>query len=115
LSIGQQRGPVTVWTEAGGVSVLTQTLQVHTAGVEDIVWSPIEVGVLSFCSCDGTIAIWDLRSSGPSLQFIANDTDINVIDWNRLQLNLICSGGDNGMIRVWDLRAVEPAAEIDHH
>lgn len=120
LAVGQQRGPVTVWTEARGTYVLAQTLQGHTDAVEDVVWSPTEAGVLASCSCDGTIVLWDSRASGPSLQFTAHDTDVNVIDWNGLQPNLICSGGDDGVIRVWDLRAVDPAgpapaAEIDYH
>jgi ribosome assembly protein RRB1 len=120
LAVGQDRGLVTLWVEAGGSYVLMQTLAGHSASVEDIVWSPVEAGVLASCSGDGTIAVWDARMPGPSLQFTAHDTDVNVIDWNGLQPNLLCSGADDGGIRVWDLRAVDPtgpgaAAEIEYH
>jgi ribosome assembly protein RRB1 len=120
LAVGQDRGLLTVWSDAGGGFTRTHLYESHSAGVEDIVFSPNDAGILATCSGDKTIAVWDLRSPEPVMRIAAHACDVNVIDWNPLQPNLICSGADDGAIRVWDLRAIsaetpEPAAEIRYH
>ncbi|PIO55533.1 WD domain, G-beta repeat protein [Teladorsagia circumcincta] len=48
----------------GGTWVVDQrALNGHSGSVEDVHWSPTEEGLLASCSVDGTIKLWDVRSS----------------------------------------------------
>jgi len=98
----------------GKVVVDGSPLLGHKASVEDIQWSPTETTVLSSCSCDGTVKIWDTRNRNSAMLSInAHDTDVNVISWNRSVAYLLASGADDGEFKVWDLRMIKPKKESD--
>ncbi|KAH0794791.1 Glutamate-rich WD repeat-containing protein [Histomonas meleagridis] len=121
LAVGDNNGFISIWQENSGAFTRTALYEGHTDSVEDIVFSHSDSGIFMTCSCDGTIAVWDLRDpTQPVSRFQATDKcDCNVIDWNAIQRNLICSGADNGVIAIWDLRALshttEPVATMSYH
>ncbi|KFM61293.1 Glutamate-rich WD repeat-containing protein 1, partial [Stegodyphus mimosarum] len=93
----------------------------HTASVEDLEWSPIDVNVIASCSVDKTIRIWDIRAPSNKscmlTQHNAHDSDVNVISWDKTG-NFILSGGDDGKLRVWDLRMFpegDPICTFKYH
>jgi len=120
LAIGGADGKIQLWTQQGGSFVLSSNFDAHADSIEDIVYSPSDLGVFASCSCDKCIVIWDSRDySKPVAKFEAHKSDVNVIDWNTIQRNLIVSGADDGVFSVWDLRMVgnqcEPAATFNFH
>ena len=122
LGVGDCNGCVSLWNENSGSFSKTGLIEAHEDSVEDLVFSHSDQGIFMTCSCDGTIAIWDVRDlTHPVSRFLAtkDKCDCNVIDWNRIQNNLICSGADDCQIAIWDLRAIsdntEPVATMDYH
>ncbi len=94
----------------------------HKKNVEDLKWSPSEVGVFASASADHSVAVWDLRRRESSMISLpeAHDADVNVISWNRNVTYLLASGDDDGLFKVWDLRlfkktAPEPVAKFRWH
>ncbi len=94
----------------------------HKKSVEDLKWSPSEVGVFASASADHSVAVWDLRRRASSMISLpkAHDVDVNVISWNQNVTYLLASGDDNGLFKVWDLRsfkktAPEPVAQFRWH
>ncbi len=94
----------------------------HKKSVEDLKWSPSEVGVFASASADHSVAVWDLRRRASSMISLpkAHDVDVNVISWNQNVTYLLASGDDNGLFKVWDLRsfkktAPEPVAQFHWH
>lgn len=123
LASGDIRRNIHLWTmHEGGTWVVDQRpLLGHTRSVEDLVWSPVEEPLLSSCSCDGSIRLWDTRSS-PTNSCVcvvenAHDCDVNVLSWNHFE-PLLVSGDDNGALKVWSLKTIqykEPVAQLNHH
>ncbi|EIW66795.1 hypothetical protein TREMEDRAFT_65197 [Tremella mesenterica DSM 1558] len=109
----------TVLTETGFKTEQKSFLG-HENSVEDIQWSPNEMGVFASCSADKTVKMWDVRQrSKPALSVMAHDEDVNVISWNKEVDYLLVSGGDEGGIKVWDLRMFKqqpsPVAHFTWH
>ncbi|RCN31002.1 WD domain, G-beta repeat protein [Ancylostoma caninum] len=89
--------------------------------VEDVHWSPTEEGLLASCSCDGTIKLWDTRSSPASACVCtvdkAHTSDVNVLSWNS-QEALLVSGGDDAELKIWSLKTIQfgqPVARFKYH
>lgn len=97
--------------EGGEWKVDQRPLVGHLGSIEDVQWSPIEESLLSSCSSDASIRLWDTRSppTEACVRTIANahDSDVNVLAWNRKDGTLIVSGGDDGQLKVWDLRSIQ--------
>lgn len=100
----------------------------HTDSVEDIQWSPTEHNILSSCSVDKSIRVWDIRTGAGGKAGIVcmedtHESDVNVISWNKLEPAFLLSGGDDGTIKTWDLRMcgkaktgpAQPVAVFKHH
>ncbi|VDP08214.1 unnamed protein product [Heligmosomoides polygyrus] len=100
----------------GGTWVVDQrALNGHSGSVEDVHWSPTEEGLLASCSCDGTIKLWDTRSS-PS-EACAHNSDVNVLSWNS-QDPLLVTGGDDSELKIWSLKTIQygqPVARFKYH
>ncbi|VDK48634.1 unnamed protein product [Cylicostephanus goldi] len=103
----------------GGAWVVDQ--RALTGSVEDVHWSPTEEGLLASCSCDGTIKLWDTRSSPADACVCtvekAHTSDVNVMSWNP-QDALIVSGGDDADLKIWSLKTIQfgqPVARFKYH
>lgn len=115
-------------SETGWVTDLTP-YTAHTAAIEDIQWAPKERTVFASCSSDGTIRVFDTRSSSRGNHQLYIDAssggqrgssrpDCNVISWNKKIDYLMASGSDDGSLKIWDFRAVKegiPVAYFDWH
>ncbi|KAJ1496445.1 WD40-repeat-containing domain protein, partial [Baffinella frigidus] len=79
----------------------------HHGSVEDLAFSPVQVGVLASCSSDRSIRFWDASGNGDDAPLIevldAHAGDVNCLDWSRLQPNLLLSAGEEGSVKVWDV------------
>ncbi|ETN80823.1 WD domain, G-beta repeat protein [Necator americanus] len=89
--------------------------------VEDVHWSPTEEGLLASCSCDGTIKLWDTRSSPANACVCtvdeAHSSDVNVLSWNPSDA-LLVSGGDDAELKIWSLKSIQfgqPVARFKYH
>ncbi|CAJ0598704.1 unnamed protein product [Cylicocyclus nassatus] len=106
----------------GGAWVVDQrALTSHAGSVEDVHWSPTEEGLLASCSCDGTIKLWDTRSSPADACVCtvdkAHSSDVNVMSWNP-QDALLVSGGDDAELKIWSLKTIQfgqPVARFKYH
>ncbi|KAH8833131.1 peroxin 7 [Flagelloscypha sp. PMI_526] len=112
-------GNVKVWTPERPRSLLT--LQAHQACVYQALFSPHQPDIISTCSTDGTLRIFDLRNptyvqglnsfSNPLTASVmtvpASGTEILSIDWNKYRPWVIASGGVDKQIKVWDCRMIK--------
>ncbi|WKX99088.1 hypothetical protein Q1695_014176 [Nippostrongylus brasiliensis] len=106
----------------GGTWVVDQkALNGHAGSVEDVQWSPTEQGLLASCSCDGTIKLWDTRSSPADACVCtvnkAHSSDVNVLSWNSKD-PLIVTGGDDSELKIWSLKTIQfgqPVARFKYH
>ncbi|KAK6018318.1 WD domain, G-beta repeat protein, partial [Ostertagia ostertagi] len=95
----------------GGTWVVDQrALSGHSGSVEDVHWSPTEEGLLASCSCDGTIKLWDVRSSPADACVCtvekAHSSDVNVLSWNSHE-PLLVTGGDDAELKIWSLKTIQ--------
>ncbi|KAK6044346.1 WD domain, G-beta repeat protein [Cooperia oncophora] len=95
----------------GGTWVVDQrALNAHSGSVEDVHWSPTEEGLLASCSCDGTIRLWDTRSSPADACVCtvekAHTSDVNVLSWNTHE-PLLVTGGDDAELKIWSLKTIQ--------
>lgn len=86
-------------------------------------FSPHQPDIVTTCSTDGTLKIFDLRvpafATGPNanaftnpvaaaaLTVPASGTEILTVDWNKYRPFVLASGGVDKMIKVWDCRMVK--------
>ncbi|CAD6188046.1 unnamed protein product [Caenorhabditis auriculariae] len=96
--------------EGGQWVVAGKPLLGHKKSVEDLCWSPTEVNLMSSCSADGTIKLWDTRAA-PAEACVAtvenaHDADVNVLSWNQHD-SLLVSGGDDAELKIWSLKTIQ--------
>jgi ribosome assembly protein RRB1 len=118
IATGDCGASIHVWTDGVNHPAASQVFTGHKDSVEDIQWSPSEATVLCSASADKTVAVWDVRGSGPQISVDAHLDEVNVISWNRGVSYLLASGCDDGSFRVWDLRAIranKPIANFEYH
>lgn len=99
------------------------TLQAHHACVYQALFSPHHADLISSCSTDGTLKIFDLRTpaylnsphtntfinpvSASVLTVPASGSEVLSIDWNKYRPMILASAGVDKVIRVWDCRMLQ--------
>ncbi|PPQ67865.1 hypothetical protein CVT25_010304 [Psilocybe cyanescens] len=99
------------------------TLQAHHSCVYQASFSPHQPDILSTCSTDGTVKVFDLRApsyvnAGPNantftnpmsaavLTVPASGTEVLSIDWNKYRPMVLASAGVDKSVKVWDCRMI---------
>ncbi|KAJ3805338.1 peroxin 7 [Lentinula lateritia] len=114
-------GTVKVWKPERPRSILT--LQAHQSCVYQALFSPHQPDLISTCSTDGTLKMFDLRSpayaTGPGtnsfinplsaavLTIPASASEVLTLDWNKYRPMVLASGSVDRMVKVWDCRMVK--------
>ncbi|ODV88601.1 hypothetical protein CANCADRAFT_125676 [Tortispora caseinolytica NRRL Y-17796] len=70
-------------------------------------WSPLNSDVMASTHSDGTIRVWDIRSSGPLTVLNTKSDRVNTIHWSKTNENELISGSADGSIQVWNT-AIKP-------
>ena len=87
-------------------------------------FSPHQPDILSSCSTDGTLKIFDLRThsylnTGPNtnsftnpisaavLTVPASTTEVLSVDWNKYRPMVLASAGVDKLVKVWDCRMIK--------
>ncbi|CAH3138838.1 unnamed protein product [Porites lobata] len=92
-----------IWSWRDGNGLQQQILRGHTRSISDLNWSWFDPHLLSTCSMDQFIYIWDLRDRkkpASSLQAIVGASQVK---WNRVNRHVLATSHD-GDVRIWDLR-----------
>ncbi|KAI5812154.1 WD40-repeat-containing domain protein [Pyronema omphalodes] len=113
IATGDNDGRIFVSTrkEGGSWAADKTPFRGHSGSVEEIQWSPSERNVFCSASSDGTVKIWDARSSKQhQLSVEVSSSDVNVASWCRTVDYLLATGADDGVWGVWDLRTFSNAA-----
>lgn len=115
-------GTVKLWNPDRPRSVMT--LHAHQSCVYQAMFSPHQPDILSSCSTDGTVKVFDLRthsylSTGPNtntftnpissavLTIPASTTEILSVDWNKYRPMVLASAGVDKLVKVWDCRMIK--------
>jgi peroxin-7 len=88
-------------------------------------FSPHTPSLLSTAGQDGTVRLWDLRTTAnprpgvafqPQMSFRAGPAEILAADWNKYHPGVLATAGKDGVVRVWDTRnPSRPTAEMQGH
>lgn len=88
-------------------------------------FSPHTLSLLSTAGQDGTVRLWDLRTTAnprpgvafqPQMSFRAGPAEILAADWNKYHPGVLATAGKDGVVRVWDTRnPSRPTAEMQGH
>ncbi|KAL9975896.1 hypothetical protein ACROYT_G013114 [Oculina patagonica] len=92
-----------IWAWRDGNGSQQHILRGHTRSISDLNWSWFDPQLLSTCSMDQFIYIWDLRDGkkpASSLQAIVGASQVK---WNRVNRHVLATSHD-GDVRIWDLR-----------
>jgi WD40 repeat protein len=76
------------------------SLEAHHEYVKALAMSPLGTAVAS-ASMDGTVCVWDMRSSKPTARLTDHGMAVNSIAWCPAG-KLLAAGGDDGTVRLWD-------------
>jgi len=123
-------GLVKIWTPERPASI--QTVAAHQSCVYQALFSPHAPNIISSCSSDGSIKIFDLRTTGsapppppsavpsavppapppgssvPSIVIPAHPAaEVLSIDWNKYRPWVLVSGSTDKTAKVWDARSVK--------
>lgn len=92
------------------------TLRGHEGVIYSSIWSPHIPGCFATASGDGTLRIWDVKSSLCRLAVPAHKAEILSCDWCKYDQNLLATGSVDCSVRVWDLRNVrQPVSQLPGH
>lgn len=98
-----------------GDLIQTNSLRAHTRVITDINWHQFDANLVTSCSVDTFIHIWDLRDArrpSISLSAIAEATQVR---WNRHSSHILATAHD-GDIKIWDQRkGTSPVQYISAH
>jgi len=115
-------GTVKLWNPDRPRSIMT--LHAHQSCVYQAMFSPHQSDILSSCSTDGTLKVFDLRmhsylSTGPNtnaftnpisaavLTVPASTTEVLSVDWNKYRPMVLASAGVDKLVKVWDCRMIK--------
>ncbi|KAG7176075.1 GATOR complex protein WDR59-like [Homarus americanus] len=108
-----ERAEICQWTE--GSLNGTTTLRAHTRTITDLNWHRSDPNLLSTCSIDTFVYIWDTRETRKPISCLSAIAGASQVKWNKLNQNLLASGHDCD-IRVWDNRKTsQPVQYIAAH
>jgi peroxin-7 len=115
-------GNVKLWTPDRPRSITT--LNAHSSCVYQALFSPHQPDILATCSTDGTLKIFDVRStsyatSGPNtstfthplsaavLTVPASGREVLSLDWNKYRPFILASAGVDKVAKIWDCRMIK--------
>lgn len=81
----------------------TESIRGHTRVVSDLNWHPKEPNILSTCSMDTFIHIWDLHDCQKPLLSLSAVAGSSQVRWNPQAPNILATSHD-GDIKIWDRR-----------
>ncbi|XP_033101853.1 methylosome protein 50-like [Anneissia japonica] len=104
LASGSADCIIKIWDVASQCS--TATYHAHTAPVEKVAWSPVELEVFASCSQDGRVLLWDTRKPKPA--FKVNSSPLyslpTSLAWKPGETAVIAIGDESGHIVLKDIR-----------
>ncbi|KAK3739928.1 hypothetical protein QZH41_015973, partial [Actinostola sp. cb2023] len=92
-----------IWRWRDGSGTQQQILRAHTRAISDVNWSWYDPQLLSTCSVDQFVYIWDLRDGKKPATSLQTVVGASQVKWNREDRHVLATSHD-GDIRVWDLR-----------
>ncbi|XP_028513190.1 GATOR complex protein WDR59 [Exaiptasia diaphana] len=101
VSVSNQKAEIWRWRDGSGTQ--QQILRAHTRAISDVNWSWYDPQLLSTCSVDQFVYIWDLRDGKKPATSLQTVVGASQVKWNREDRHVLATSHD-GDIRVWDLR-----------
>ncbi|KAK7078551.1 GATOR complex protein wdr59 [Halocaridina rubra] len=108
-----ERAEVCLWDD-GQLKTL-HVLRAHTRTLTDLNWHRFDPHILSTCSIDTFVHIWDVREARKPVTSLSAIAGATQVKWNKLNQHYLASGHDCD-IRVWDDRKPsQPVQYISAH
>lgn len=103
------------WTGEKGSFVKEQIWTEHRHFVMDVRLNPHEEGLFASASLDGSIKLWNLKSSNSNGTLKGHKSGVNAISYYNGDRPLLLSGGDDYQVIVWDLSSKSVLRKLTHH
>ncbi|GJP33275.1 hypothetical protein CLOM_g17823 [Closterium sp. NIES-68] len=110
-AVGGAHPTILLWDMRSATSVLSPSVQLlgHTDWISSLSWSPSNPLHLLSSSYDGSLKIWDLRSSVPLHTVKAHSDKVLCADWWKGG-DAVVSGGADNHLRIFTHQSSFPAA-----
>lgn len=103
------------WTAKDSSFVKEQIWTEHRHFVMDIKFNPHEEGLFASASLDGSIKLWNIKSSNSNGTLKGHKSGVNAIDYYSGDRPLLLSGGDDYQIIIWDLSSKSILRKLKQH
>jgi WD40 repeat protein len=113
LALGLGNGDIQLWDPVN--QTLLNTLQGHTAAVNDVAFNPRGTHLLSAAdNGDEQLRLWDV-SSGQTVAILEGHSGaVNAVAWNGDGTRVL-TGGDDKLVILWDMTTMQPLEKLAEH